>query len=220
MIEVFATAGRQIEGAASSARALAAYMALLMIIVAGSGNAWSTPGSDRTKAFAAAGDPAGRARAPRPDRACVQSAGSTASARPESREQLRYALLIGAVLLAEEGDEVAFLEHEGSHHVGGEQRGEREAVNRHHRRGPEGDQEAELHRVTHEAVDVRRLEARLGDAAPRRVSPGLAQAEELEVVDEEGREQHGRPAESEHAPDDAGAGRVLDAPHRPRKGLP
>ena len=48
--------------------------------------------------------------------------GGTALARPEVREQLRDALLIGAVLLAEEGDEVAFLEHEGSHYVGGEQR--------------------------------------------------------------------------------------------------
>src|SRR5262249_27061507 len=96
-------------------------------------------------------------------------------------------------------DEVALLQRDGDEDVEGQAGGEDQVADGHVGRRPEGDDEADVERVAHRLVEERRAEPGGRRAAALVGVPDLAQPEELEVVEEEGRDDGDQPAEVRQA---------------------
>src|SRR5579883_1199213 len=101
------------------------------------------------------------------------------------RQQHPHLFAIAAITLAELGDQVTLLEPDPDQDVPGRRRREDEVAQRHDRREPEREEEAEVDRVTDVAVEARRTEPRLRQLAAAEARVHLDHAEELEVADEE-----------------------------------
>src|SRR6185295_7960698 len=115
--------------------------------------------------------------------------------RPGKRKNHRHLAPVLLEAAAVRGGEVALLEEDADEDVAGRGDGEQQVPHRHARRRPEGDQEAEHDRVADELVEPARDERNLGVVGAAGAQPHLAQPEQVEVVDHEGRQQHDDPAE-------------------------
>src|SRR5262245_64890164 len=80
-------------------------------------------------------------------------------AAPRQRDQHGDVLAVAAILVAEQADEVALLELDGDQDVAGGGQREQQMPRRHAGRRPEGQQQAEIDRMTDVAVEQRRVEA-------------------------------------------------------------
>ena len=90
---------------------------------------------------------------------------------PPQRYEHGDALAIAPVLVAEECDQVAFLQGNADEYVGRRDGGEEQVAGGHHGRRPECDDEAEIDRMPNELVQQGRLEARLDPSCrPTRLS--------------------------------------------------
>src|SRR6476619_47900 len=106
-------------------------------------------------------------------------------------------LAVAAVALAELRHQVALLEPDADQDVAGPADREQQVAGGHDRRRPHAEDEAEVDGVAHVAVEERRPEFRLRDLAACKAREHLAQAEQLEVIDEEGGEEQYAPAQPE-----------------------
>ena len=134
--------------------------------------------------------------------------------RAGQRDQHRHLLAIATVLIAEQVDQIALLEPDADQDIAGGPHGEQQMAQGHRRRRPEGEQEAEIDRMADPLVEEGRPEFRRRQGAAAQPGIDLAQAEQLEVVDEEGAEQHQAPADPEHGLDREDRGRVRHRPDR------
>src|SRR6478609_10741987 len=120
----------------------------------------------------------------------------------------------GAVLVVrrpERPAEVTLLERDPDADVAGGGDGEQQVGRAHPRGGPEGEHEPRHQRVPHEGVEP--VDLQLGGRSPvrGRRPAGLAEPDELEVVDGEGRRDREHPAGRAERPED-GCGSPVDAP--------
>ena len=111
------------------------------------------------------------------------------------RHEHRHAFAVAAIVIAEYSDQVALLKPDADQDVGRSHDGEQQVPLRHRWCGPERDDEAEIDRVPHETIDQRRAETRRRHRLAREIVSHLVQAEQLEMVDQEGARQHDQPTE-------------------------
>jgi len=149
-----------------------------------------------------------------------QESGGEATACAEAGNEHRNALLIFDVVVAVEGAEIAFLELDGDQDVGGRHHREDEMSDRHVWCAPEGEKPADVERVSHEAVKAGRGETQRTVVDAAEVFPDLAEAEEIEVVDEKRGHQHEQPTEAETGVEGGAAERVIDMPDDSAHRLP
>ena len=109
-------------------------------------------------------------------------------------------------------DQVAFLKLDGDEDIGRRRQRKTQPTLAHGRRRPEGDDESQIDRVAADPIEQRRLELGRRNFLLPPVSPHLAQAEQVEMVDQEGAGQHRQPAEPKDPPDDLPAQGVVDQP--------
>ena len=83
-------------------------------------------------------------------------------------------------------------------------------TDRHRRRRPERDDEAEIDRVPHELVVERRAETRRRHLAAGEIVGDLMQPEQLEMVDQERAGEHDQPADERQPGDRQGDLRIVD----------
>jgi hypothetical protein len=111
------------------------------------------------------------------------------------------------------GDEVTLLELDRDQDVGGRHDREEEMRRRHRRRPPEREEPADVERVPDDLVRAGRPELEVRVRLAAELEPDLAEAEEVEVIDEERAGEHRRPADRED-PCTRRPGRpALDLPH-------
>src|SRR6185503_12086222 len=110
------------------------------------------------------------------------------------------------------GGEVALLEEDADEDVSRGRDREQQVAHGHGGRRPEGDQEAEHDRMAHEVVEPARDERHLGVVGAAHAQPDLAQPEQVEVVDHEGRQQDDGPAEGEQRMEGHPSHGILDFP--------
>src|SRR5215211_5566199 len=91
---------------------------------------------------------------------------------------------------------------------------------RHGRRRPERDDEAEIDRMPDEAIETRRLELDRRDEASGKVRYHLRQPEQLEMTDEKGTVEYDQPAEQAQGQNGIPQRGRLDLPDRVRDRLP
>ena len=127
-------------------------------------------------------------------------------------QQHRDTLPVAAVFVAKHLDQIALFQEDADEDVGSGHRCEQQMSNRHRRRRPERDDEAEVDRVPHEFVVQRRPKTwrRRLDAAE--VVGDLMQSEQLEVVDQEGAAQRRQPAPERYGRDRRRHFRLFDMP--------
>ncbi len=89
---------------------------------------------------------------------------------------------------------------------------EQQVADRHHRRRPEGDDEAEIQRVTDMAIEARRRKAHLRRGAADEIHRHLLQPEQLEVADQECAVDHQQPTYHRHQLDHESQRQIVDAP--------
>lgn len=137
-------------------------------------------------------------------------------ARDKHRNAASVALVIAAVL----PKEIPLLELDCEHDVRGRGHGEEEMGESHVRRRPEGDQKSQIERMSYNAVRKRRAKCyrRIRPADQRK--PGLAQPEEIEMVDVESHRQHGGPPRRTQRPDSEPSMRAVDTPDNDAYGAP
>src|SRR5215475_8848677 len=97
-------------------------------------------------------------------------------------EEHRDALLVLAVLVTKLLGQIALFEEDANEDVGGGDGCEQEMADRHHRRSPECDDEAEIEWVPYEFVIQRRAELRLRQLTPGQIGSDLTQSEQFEMV--------------------------------------
>ena len=144
-------------------------------------------------------------------------AGPRGPAAPRQRNKHRDLFSIAPVLVAKQPDQVALFQLDRDQDVAGGRQREQQVSGRHRRRRPEGEQEAEVDRMAHALVEQGVLKLGAGSGWPRRRATHLAQAEQLEMVDQEGAHQHQAPAEPEDAVEDQRRRRIVHDPHRRRR---
>src|SRR5699024_9886811 len=115
---------------------------------------------------------------------------------------------------------VAFFKLDTDKHVARGCQSEDEMRNRHYRRGPERNQEAEVDRVSHQPIKERGLECQCRWFAISQRGIYLAQAEQIEVIDEKGRHQYDAPAEKRQGDERQSRRLALYMPQRSTDGLP
>src|SRR6516164_6290463 len=85
---------------------------------------------------------------------------------------------------------------------------------------PEGEQETEIDRVANEFIEQGRLEARMLCHSSVPMLVNLLKAEQVEMVDQEGADQHDRPPEPEDRPKNCRSRRVAHRPDHARHWTP
>ena len=138
---------------------------------------------------------------------------------PPPRHQGGDPLGVPAVGGSDLAAQVTLLEPGAHRDVAARGDGEEEVPDAHPRGAPEGDQEPDHHRVADDPVQAARDERRRGEGVRRGGPPGLAQADELQVVDEEGRDDGQHPPGDEARPQDE-CPRPVDVPHPAADRLP
>src|SRR5581483_10703525 len=132
--------------------------------------------------------PVGAYRLPAFELAGDQRRRNRLSARPW--DQHRHLLAIAAVLIAEQLDQVALLQMDADQNVAGGGEGEQQVADRHGGRRPEGDEEAQIDRMADLPVEQQGPEHGRRQRCTAQPGIDLAQPEQLEMIDEEGAEQH------------------------------
>jgi hypothetical protein len=89
------------------------------------------------------------------------------------------------IVIAEQLDQIALFQKDPDEDVGGGDGRKQQMSDRHERRRPEGDDEAEIDRMTHELVVERRAKHRRRWLLVRQILHHLLHAEQLEMVDQE-----------------------------------
>lgn len=130
------------------------------------------------------------------------------------------ALFVVFVCSAVECGEVAFFELDCDEDVGAGCDGEDEVCDCHVGRSPEGEEPADVEGVADEAVEPGGAELELGVFGAAEVEPDLTEAEEVEVVDEEGAEQDDEPAEDADGVEDGFGCGIFNVPDCAAHGLP
>src|SRR3954470_23208257 len=100
---------------------------------------------------------------------------------------------------AELGDQVALLELKRGQDVGGVCERKQKVADGHLGRGPEREQKAEHDGMAHDLVEQRCSERLTWYLAPAERDEGLAQAEQIEMIDHVGRGERDKPAKPMHA---------------------
>src|SRR5262245_9582041 len=136
------------------------------------------------------------------------------------RDQCADLAAVRQVILAVLLDEIALLEPDAHEDVAGGHDREEEVADGHVGRGPEGDEEAEHEGVADQLVRAAELEADglVGEAAEPQ--PNLAEAEEVEVVDDERGGGDEEPAGEADGVEEAGDDGLLDVPEDAGGGAP
>jgi Big-like domain-containing protein/Calx-beta domain-containing protein len=137
------------------------------------------------------------------------AAGAAAGGPPrrEPGDECRHPQAVGAVLLAVLIQEVALLEPHGDQDVSRQRAAEEEVPGAQGRRGPEGDQPADVERVTHLPVEERHPERQRMVLAADQEAPDLPRPEQIEVIDHQAGERHQQPAGGEQGDERRAAGR-------------
>src|SRR5947209_7348144 len=136
------------------------------------------------------------------------------------RQEHRDLLTVLLVRLAVYVRHVALFELKRDEDVCGRGDGEDEVADRHARRGPERDDEAEHDGMADDLVEKDSPESEVRVLAPALVHVDLPESEEVEVVDEERADEHQRPAEEEERPQNVNPYRIFNAPKRVRQRSP
>lgn len=118
------------------------------------------------------------------------------------------------------GGEVAFLPADGEEDVGCGEEGEEEVGDGHGGGGPEDGEPADVEGVADGAVEEGGFEGEGGVVALAEEEPDLAQAEEVEVVDEEGDGEEQGPAEGVGEDNGGAGGGGVNVPEDAAEGLP
>ena len=105
----------------------------------------------------------------------------------ETRNEHRNPLLVATVVLAEEQFQVTLLEVNTDQDVDGHSHRKEQLSQRHQRRAPEPQQQAEIERMTDELVEISHPKRRVPVGLSEQSKPDLAQSEQVEVIDDEGR---------------------------------
>lgn len=100
-------------------------------------------------------------------------------------------------------DQIPLLNLDRDQNVGSRPKSKEQVAQRHSRRGPERDDEAEHQWMPQEFVDKGRSEANLFMLRSTQVEIDLPQPEEFKVVDKESSQQHECPAKSKKSPQDS-----------------
>ena len=125
-----------------------------------------------------------------------------ASRRPMPGISMPTPAAIILIVAAEIADQVALLVADGDQHIDRHADREQQVAVGHVRRRPEGEEEARSRAGGGPLVEQGLAELRRRGGAAAQVEPGLLQAEQLEMIDQEGAEQHDQPAEREQRPED------------------
>src|SRR5690606_20172911 len=115
---------------------------------------------------------------------------------PQPGYQHRYPVAVLGVL-GMHAPEVPLLEADRDEDVAGGHERELEVADRHRRDGPQRDDEADVERMPDELVQERLPESERHRVAFAQVIPYLAQSEQVEVADQEGREKYQQPPQGE-----------------------
>src|SRR4051794_20112020 len=116
-----------------------------------------------------------------------------AAARP--RQQHADVLPVAAILIAKQIDKVALFELDRDQDVAGGRNREQQMADRHRGRRPESEQEAQIDRVTDDAVKQRGMKLRRRQIFAEQSREDLAQPEKLEMAEHEGGQYKQAPAE-------------------------
>ena len=139
------------------------------------------------------------------------------------RHERRHLLLIAPIRLADVLREIALLEAHGEEDVAAHARRKQEMTGGHGRRAPEDQQPAEVNRMAHDLVEIRRDECGLTQFSAAQRVPALLQTEQLEMVDQKRRPQQHEDAEDHDRPAEHDAPRRIRVPQnrcRNRSPLP
>src|ERR1700722_10444089 len=136
------------------------------------------------------------------------------------RDQHGRALAVAAILVAELPDQVALFQLDADQDVAGDHHREQQMANAHRRRGPDGQQDAEIDRVTDMPVEQRRAEFRVRQLFAEQAREHLGKPEQLEMTDQERAGHQHDPAQPEDAVEHHSGGRVGHAPDERGDGLP
>src|SRR5579872_6577811 len=117
----------------------------------------------------------------------------------QQRYQHGHTGTVCAITLPIGRDQVTLLEADPNQDIPARRDGEQEVSDAHEGRRPEGDDEAKVDGMPHHPVQPRRLEVGTVKIAAPGVRPDLPQSEQLEVIDEESRDQQQGPADPESA---------------------
>src|SRR5688572_13193322 len=131
---------------------------------------------------------------------------------PEERDQHGDPAAVLEVVGSVQGGEIALLELDRDEDVRRRDEGEEEVADRHVRRGVEGDDEAEHERVPDVLVESRDPERRRRVGPSQGVEYDLAKPEEVEVIDDERRQENDDESEGEERPDRQARNEILDFP--------
>src|SRR5580704_19173815 len=136
------------------------------------------------------------------------------------RQEHSYLIAIRAITLTELRYEVTLFEPDAEQDVPGRRHREHEVPERHDRRGPEGEDEAEVNRMADVAIEPRRAEVRLWQLPTTEPRDDLEHSEKLEVADEEGADEHQSPADPRDGLKDVRRPRLPHGPDGARDRLP
>src|SRR5438445_292260 len=122
------------------------------------------------------------------------------------------------VSVPEERDQVVFFKLNGQEDVGRRRDGKQQVALTHLGRGPKGDEEPEVDRVTNVLVKHGRLETNRLIRLTAQVKCDLPQAKKVSVTDHNRASQYGEPTKTEKGEKYPLAGTVPDFPHKSRHG--
>ena len=103
-------------------------------------------------------------------------------------------LFIPGILLAKVFHQVALLQLDGCEDVSRCQQRKKQVGSRHYRGRPEGDKKSEIKRVPYKTVKQGQAEGQAPVPVAAKLQPYLTQAKQVEVVDQEGADQHNGPS--------------------------
>src|SRR6185312_16083658 len=101
------------------------------------------------------------------------------------RYQHRHTVLIAAVFVAEEIDQIVLFQHYANEDVCGRRSRKQQMANSHRRHRPERDDQTEVEWVPHELVEQRSQKTWCRCRTAHEMAGHLMQPEQLEVVDQE-----------------------------------
>ena len=121
------------------------------------------------------------------------------------RNQHGRVLAVAAILVAELLDQVALFQLDADQDVAGDHHREQQMTNGHRRRGPDGEQDAEIDRMTDTPVEQRSAEFRVRQLFAEQAREHLAEPEQLEMTDQKRAGHQHDPAQPEDASSTAAA---------------
>src|ERR1700732_2396825 len=107
----------------------------------------------------------------------------------------RHTLFVSAIIITKLLDQITLFQEYPYEDVGSRCGCKEQMPDSHLRRGPEGDDEAQIDRMTHQLVVHRRPELWRRHVASRKIGRYLLQSEQFEMIDQECAGEHDRPAD-------------------------